>query len=52
MNKTAIAAVVEDQEHALLSPSSAYTWIECAASTAAQIGQPDDSSEYADEGTA
>ncbi|KVE27233.1 hypothetical protein WS67_12075 [Burkholderia singularis] len=52
MNKTAIAAVVEDQKHALLSPSSAYTWIECAASTAAQIGQPDASSEYADEGTA
>ncbi|WP_186152432.1 DUF2800 domain-containing protein [Burkholderia gladioli] len=52
MNQTAIAAVVEDQAHALLSPSSAYTWIECAASTAAQIGQPDDSSEYADEGTA
>lgn len=52
MNKTAIAAVVEDQAHALLSPSSAYTWIECAASTAAQIGQPDESSEYADEGTA
>ncbi|QKM47746.1 hypothetical protein B7760_01770 [Burkholderia glumae] len=52
MNQTAIAAVVEDQAHALLSPSSAYTWIECAASTAAQIGQPDESSEYADEGTA
>ncbi|MDY7802798.1 DUF2800 domain-containing protein [Burkholderia stagnalis] len=52
MSTTAIAAVVEDQEHALLSPSSAYTWIECGASTAAQIGQPDDSSEYADEGTA
>ncbi|MDN8068798.1 DUF2800 domain-containing protein [Burkholderia vietnamiensis] len=52
MNQTTIAAVVEDQEHALLSPSSAYTWIECAASTAAQIGQPDESSEYADEGTA
>ncbi len=52
MNQTAIVAVVEDQEHALLSPSSAYTWIECAASTAAQIGQPDESSEYADEGTA
>lgn len=52
MKKTAIAAVVEDQAHALLSPSSAYTWIECAASTAAQIGQPDESSEYADEGTA
>ncbi|WP_186239340.1 DUF2800 domain-containing protein [Burkholderia gladioli] len=52
MNQTAIAAIVEDQAHALLSPSSAYTWIECAASTAAQIGQPDESSEYADEGTA
>lgn len=52
MNQPAIAAVVEDQEHALLSPSSAYTWIECGASTAAQIGQPDESSEYADEGTA
>lgn len=48
----ATAAVVQDQEHALLSPSSAHTWIECAASTAAQIGQPDESSEYADEGTA
>lgn len=52
MNQTAIAAAVEDQAHALLSPSSAYTWIECAASTAAQIGQPNKSSEYADEGTA
>lgn len=41
-----------EREHALLSPSSSYTWIECAASTAAQIGQPDESSEYADEGTA
>lgn len=45
-------AVVEDRAHAMLSPSSAYTWIECGASTAAQRGQPDDSSEYADEGTA
>ncbi|KVK98633.1 DUF2800 domain-containing protein [Burkholderia ubonensis] len=52
MNKTTIAAVVADQEHALLSPSSAHTWIECSAATAAQIGQPDESSEYADEGTA
>lgn len=41
-----------EREHALLSPSSAYTWISCKASTAAQLGQPDDSSEYADEGTA
>ena len=49
---TPIASAVLDKEHALLSPSSAYTWIECAASTAAQRGQPDDSNEYADEGTA
>ncbi|MDR5772099.1 MULTISPECIES: DUF2800 domain-containing protein [unclassified Caballeronia] len=42
----------EERTHALLSPSSAYTWISCKASTAAQLGQPDDSSEYADEGTA
>ena len=45
-------SVVEDREHALLSPSSAYTWIECAASTAAQRDQPDNGNEYADEGTA
>lgn len=49
---TPIASAVLDKEHALLSPSSAYTWIECPASTAAQRGQPDESSEYADEGTA
>lgn len=42
----------EERAHALLSPSSAWTWISCKASTAAQLGQPDDSSEYADEGTA
>ncbi|WP_175982573.1 DUF2800 domain-containing protein [Caballeronia zhejiangensis] len=42
----------EERQHALLSPSSAWTWITCKASTAAQLGQPDDSSEYADEGTA
>jgi hypothetical protein len=44
--------LIEERAHALLSPSSAYTWIACKASTAAQIGQPDESSEYADEGTA
>lgn len=38
--------------HAELSPSSAYTWIECPASIAAQRGQPDDGNEYADDGTA
>lgn len=42
----------EERAHALFSPSSAYTWIECRASTAAQLGQPDESSEYADDGTA
>lgn len=41
-----------EREHAMLSPSSAYTWIECPAALAAQTGQPDDSSEYADDGTA
>jgi hypothetical protein len=45
-------AQVAPVEHALLSPSSAYTWIECAASIAAQQGQPEESSEYADDGTA
>jgi hypothetical protein len=43
---------IEERAHALFSPSSAYTWIECRASTAAQLGQPDDSSEYADDGSA
>jgi hypothetical protein len=42
----------EERAHALFSPSSAYTWIACKASTAAQLGQPDDSSEFADDGTA
>jgi hypothetical protein len=46
------APVVEERAHALFSPSSAYTWIACKASTAAQLGQPDESSEYADDGTA
>jgi hypothetical protein len=45
-------ATTEERAHALFSPSSAYTWIACKASTAAQLGQPDDSSAYADEGTA
>lgn len=43
---------VEERAHALFSPSSAYTWIACKASTAAQLGQPDESSEFADDGTA
>lgn len=52
MNLAHTIVPVEEAEHALLSPSSAYTWIMCAASIAAQTGQPDESSEYADEGTA
>lgn len=47
-----MSEVLEERAHALLSPSSAYCWINCKASTAAQIGQPDDSSEFADDGTA
>jgi hypothetical protein len=43
---------VIERAHALFSPSSAATWINCKASTAAQIGQPDDSSEFADDGSA
>ncbi|MBN3809435.1 DUF2800 domain-containing protein [Paraburkholderia sp. Ac-20347] len=45
-------ALVEEREHALLAPSAAHTWILCPASIAASIDQPDESSEYADEGTA
>lgn len=41
-----------DRAHAKLSPSSAYTWITCPASAAAQDGLPDSSSEAADDGTA
>lgn len=46
------AQTAEERAHALFSPSSAYCWINCKASTAAQLGQPDESSEYADDGTA
>lgn len=47
-----MSEILEERAHALFSPSSAYTWIACRASTAAQLGQPDDSSEFADDGTA
>lgn len=47
-----MSEIIEERAHALFSPSSAYTWIACKASTAAQLGQPDESSEYADDGTA
>lgn len=43
---------IEDRAHALLAPSSAYAMIECKASTAAQIGQPDNENEDAASGTA
>ncbi|MEI6724433.1 MAG: DUF2800 domain-containing protein [Betaproteobacteria bacterium] len=39
-------------QHALLSPSSAETWMGCPGSAAMQRGLPDDSNEYSDEGTA
>jgi hypothetical protein len=38
--------------HAKLSPSSAHRWLNCAASVAKQDGAPEESSEFADEGTA
>ena len=38
--------------HAKLSPSSASRWLNCSASVARQDGAPDESSEFADEGTA
>lgn len=47
-----MSEIIEERAHALFSPSSAYCWINCKASTAAQLGQPDDSSEFADDGTA
>lgn len=37
--------------HAKLSPSGAETWFNCAGSVAAQEGLPDESSEFAAEGT-
>ncbi len=39
-------------QHAKLSPSAAYRWFECQGSVSAQAGLPDDSNEYAREGTA
>lgn len=39
-------------DHAKLSPSSAYRWFVCPGSVAATAGMPDDSNEYAREGTA
>jgi len=38
--------------HAIFSPSSAHRWMRCAGGVALESGQPDSSSEFADEGTA
>lgn len=37
--------------HALLSPSSAATWLECVGAPSLYKGMPDETSEYAEEGT-
>lgn len=38
--------------HARLSPSGSYRWMTCPGSVAMEDGEPADSSEYSDEGTA
>lgn len=39
-------------QHALLSPSGADGWMNCAGKLAMEFGKPDKPSDYADEGTA
>lgn len=39
-------------EHAILAPSSAHRWMTCAASLAMELGKPNRSSKFSDEGTA
>ena len=42
----------DSKKHAILSPSGAGKWMECSASAYAEIGAEDESSVYAEEGTA
>lgn len=41
----------DEDYHALLSPSSAHTWLACAPAVALGMDQPNKSSKYSDEGT-
>lgn len=43
--------MTEPRKHALLSPSGAEGWMNCARKPLMEKGEPDDSNEYSDEGT-